>query len=542
MGLPTVREVLRLALPSKTRLVGGEDGLARSVLWARRMSTYPPAFAALEKGEIALLAADAIPLLDERLTLARVVEVLAGEGAAALAVVGEVPRDAGEVAARHNLPLFVLPDAADLRDVERAIIRLIVEREAQLDRRGRQVYRQLAQPSIENRGLPAIAQALHDITAKPVVVQDERLSVLALAWPEDFPLSPDDLASSLEDEAPLRQWLWGQQLDGKAPPCTELDLVPGLTRCVAAIIIEGQLNGYLSLLGPADEVDDLDRLAVERGALVCAGELAKQRAVTAAEDRLRGDLLDLLLTASPAEEPALARRAAEAGYELESYHAAAIFDLEENSPHSLTLLASEFRGCLLHTAIQPFLCPYDKDLVALCRADDADHLRRLEELAEATRARLSQIAPKTHLAIGIGRPGAGLAGLRRSFHQAQEALVLAHTLLGGDGVLLFSDLGLYRLLCQLQDSEELVEFYNRTLGPLVQYDAGHNTELVQTLETFFAHHGNASQTAETLHLHRNSLLYRLERIGEIAGLDLNDADDRFSLQLALKIRPLLTAP
>jgi purine catabolism regulator len=62
---------------------------------------------------------------------------------------------------------------------------------------------------------------------------------------------------------------------------------------------------------------------------------------------------------------------------------------------------------------------------------------------------------------------------------------------------------------------------------------------VPTLEAFFAHHGNVSQAAESLYLHRNSLLYRLERIGEISGLDLDDADDRFSLQLALKLRPLM---
>jgi purine catabolism regulator len=91
----------------------------------------------------------------------------------------------------------------------------------------------------------------------------------------------------------------------------------------------------------------------------------------------------------------------------------------------------------------------------------------------------------------------------------------------------------------LQNCNELDEFYKQTLAKLVEYDANHNTQLVSTLEAFFAHHGNASQTAESLYLHRNSLLYRLERIREISGLNLDDADDRFSLQLALKLRPLL---
>lgn len=541
MGLPTVREVWRLALPTATRLLGGEDGLTKPVQWARRMSVHPPAFAALEEGEIVLLSVDALSLLDDRLTLGRVVDSLAEREAAALAVVGEVSEEAQVMADTRGLPLFLLPTDADLRDIEHDTIRLIVEREAQLDRRGRQLYRQLAQFSIENHGLPAIAQALLEITGKPVVIQDDVLSVQAMAWPEECSLSPEELTSSLKDETILRQWLWGRRLDGKAPPCTELNLVPpDWRRYVAAIVIEGKLGGYLSLLGPASSLDDLDRLAVERGALVCAVEVAKQRAVEAAEDRLRSDFLDLMLTAGPAEERVLARRASEMGYELESHHTAVLFGPDEGSPQTLALLASEFRAHLLNTSIQAFLCPYEEGLVALCNTEEAHHLRQLEEVVQTTRDRMVQLSPKVRIAAGIGRPGMGLAGLRHSFAQAREALALARTLFDGDRVLPFGDLGVYRLLCRLQNSEELAHFYEQTLAPLVQYDANHNTELVHTLEAFFAHHGNVSQTAESLYLHRNSLLYRLERICEITCLDLNDADDRFSLQLALRIRPLLT--
>jgi purine catabolism regulator len=78
------------------------------------------------------------------------------------------------------------------------------------------------------------------------------------------------------------------------------------------------------------------------------------------------------------------------------------------------------------------------------------------------------------------------------------------------------------------------------LGTLLEYDSAHDTELVPTLEAFFAHHGNVSQTAEALYLHRNSLMYRLDRAGEISGLNLDDVDDRFSLQLALRLRTFTT--
>jgi purine catabolism regulator len=106
-------------------------------------------------------------------------------------------------------------------------------------------------------------------------------------------------------------------------------------------------------------------------------------------------------------------------------------------------------------------------------------------------------------------------------------------------VLSFGDLTIYHLLGRLQACEELAEFYDQTLASLETYDAGHDTQLVDTLEAFFSQNGNVSQTAERLYLHRNSLLYRLERIAEITGLNLDEADDRFALQLALKLRPFV---
>jgi purine catabolism regulator len=211
-------------------------------------------------------------------------------------------------------------------------------------------------------------------------------------------------------------------------------------------------------------------------------------------------------------------------------------------------VAREFRARLLHpdargqpAGIQVLFCPHEEALAVLCGAKDAALLDRIEQHAQQTYASLGDGDPPLPLAAGIGRPGAGLAGLRRSFAQAREALALVESLFEGDRVLSFGELALYHLLGRLQGCEELAFFYDQTLAALDEYDRGHDTQLVETLETFFAQHGNVSQTAERLYLHRNSLLYRMERIAEITGLDLDDADDRFALQLALKLRPFLAA-
>jgi purine catabolism regulator len=529
-----------LALPATTRLLGGRSGLEEPVQWVHRMASQAPAFSDLGVGEIVLISVVSMQQLDDRLTLARTLKPLAGRGVVAAAVVGSVSERAVSMANALGLVLFGLPGDTDLRDIERDVARLIVEREAQLDRRGRQVYRQLAAFSLENRGLPAIAEALLQILGKSVVIQDEGMAVQALALTEACPYAPAELQAMLSCRTALHQWLLNQTLDSKAPPVADLALDDDQWgRCVAAVVIEGKLGGYLSVLGPREDLDDLDRLAAERGALVCAVELAKQRAVEAAENRLRSDFLDVLLTAGAAEGRALSRRALEMGYDLDKEHVVVLFGLGEHPSRVLSLLASEFRSCLLNTGVRAFLSPHEGDLAALCSADDPFLLHHIPEHVHAARKRIAQLAPDVRIGVGIGRPGEGLAGLRRSFVQAQESLSLARDLFDGERILSFGDLGLYHLLCQLRSCEELLGFYEQTLSPLVAYDAGHDTELVPTLEAFFAHHGNVSQTAGSLFLHRNSLLYRLERICEITEMDLDDADDRFSLQLALKLQPFL---
>jgi purine catabolism regulator len=99
-------------------------------------------------------------------------------------------------------------------------------------------------------------------------------------------------------------------------------------------------------------------------------------------------------------------------------------------------------------------------------------------------------------------------------------------------------LGVYRLLLSLRDSGALAPFVRQTLQPLDD-DRRSGDLLLETLEVYFAHNGNALRAAQQLHLHRNSMLYRLRRVSELLGQDLEDPDVRLALQVALKGRRVL---
>ncbi|MCX5316022.1 CdaR family transcriptional regulator [Streptomyces sp. NBC_00154] len=79
-------------------------------------------------------------------------------------------------------------------------------------------------------------------------------------------------------------------------------------------------------------------------------------------------------------------------------------------------------------------------------------------------------------------------------------------------------------------------YHHRVLGPVLDYDAAHGSDLVNTLETFLAASGSWQACAEVLHVHINTVRYRIQRVQDLTGLDLASLPDRLHLYLALKSR------
>jgi purine catabolism regulator len=79
-------------------------------------------------------------------------------------------------------------------------------------------------------------------------------------------------------------------------------------------------------------------------------------------------------------------------------------------------------------------------------------------------------------------------------------------------------------------------FATSMLGPLEQHDQRRGSELIATLDAYLQLGGALAQAAERLNIHRNTLSYRLGRIGDLTGRDLNDPATRFLMQAALVIR------
>jgi len=159
------------------------------------------------------------------------------------------------------------------------------------------------------------------------------------------------------------------------------------------------------------------------------------------------------------------------------------------------------------------------NLAALKRAGDALLMRLRSDTGAA-------------ISIGIGRYHPGILGLARSYQDARMALSLGHRFNGRDRVYCLDRLGIAAFI-GVADEQTKIELATHLLSPL---DC--ESELLTTLETFFAHNCSPSVTAKQLLIHRNTLNYRLDKLASLIGLDPRRFDDAVQIRLALLLRKL----
>lgn len=173
--------------------------------------------------------------------------------------------------------------------------------------------------------------------------------------------------------------------------------------------------------------------------------------------------------------------------------------------------------------------------VVVVPGDDAVAQRVAEQLVR----RLEPQATKVRATVGCSRAVSSIDELARARDEALLAANVAFA--GGDALLNFEETGSYRLLlpAMTNDIGELERFYEETVAPLMAYDRQYETELVRTVEAFLENDGNVAGTAQALFTHRHTVRYRLERVRELAGLDVGSSDGRERLSLGLKAMRVL---
>ncbi|MGI5149010.1 PucR family transcriptional regulator [Plantactinospora sp. CA-294935] len=162
----------------------------------------------------------------------------------------------------------------------------------------------------------------------------------------------------------------------------------------------------------------------------------------------------------------------------------------------------------------------------------------LAGVPDAVRGTVAGLVPGLgagRLAVGVSGPAAEPDALAGAVEQAEHALTTALADPDPGTVVSAGDLASHLLLLSGVPPEARRAFRDRVLGPVLAYDRAHHADLVSTLDEFLACSGSWSRAAERLHLHVNTLRYRIGRIEQLTGRDLSRFPDRVDFYLALRL-------
>lgn len=139
------------------------------------------------------------------------------------------------------------------------------------------------------------------------------------------------------------------------------------------------------------------------------------------------------------------------------------------------------------------------------------------------------------LKAGVSNEFTGFERLGEYYHQAAAALEVGSRRAPFKWIHRFDDVALYYLLEQSRGELPIQLVCARKILELQSFDAAHNTDYYHTLKLYIKNHLNAVQTARLLFIHRSTFLYRMEKIREIIGLDLEDFDTLLYVMITFRI-------
>ena len=317
-------------------------------------------------------------------------------------------------------------------------------------------------------------------------------------------------------------------------------------------------SGYLWMDLESRPIEPEDVVFLYWARRMLEGELDKERVRLETELGVRGDFVDDLISGHYGSLELLLQRAGYLGAELSGGALAMIVDIDEFARYL-------GRRALAEPAIQElkrrladavrlqtrefstnFLTgPRSDNVIVLLGTSERTPAEDLPQIAQRLAAQIQRyvrgLLPDLTVSIGIGRYTPDPAHLTAAYEEASVALEIGHRIHGPSAVSTFEQTGTYKLLFRVmqEDPAELESFYSATLEPVVTYDSRYGTELVHTLSTYLANDASTVKTAADLFAHRHTIRYRLDRVRELTGLDVDKSRDREQLTLGIKVMQLL---
>lgn len=310
---------------------------------------------------------------------------------------------------------------------------------------------------------------------------------------------------------------------------------------------------YLVITEMNDPFDIMDVIATESAIWALQFELVRQYSVTELEKKFQNDIMHNILNGKIDSISELQKNTSLLGVPIGGYFRVVVFGLKGEdrdkrdfkSKISNTNLLSDAIAC--HAGNVKIYNDLDR-IVVIKEVDkeqtQEEYRKEIRGVVEQVQAYVSRHDKGMRVKAGVGKVVEGIINLPESFKEANEAFTFVDIAgeISEDGnsqVTLFSDLGIFKLLCQLEDPALLLEYVPEGLQKLYNYKKPQRDDLLITLKTYLDRNLNLSKTAQDLFVHYKTASYRIEKIAKITGVDFDNANEVLAFRIGLVVYKMI---
>ncbi|AWB93172.1 helix-turn-helix domain-containing protein [Aeromicrobium chenweiae] len=542
----------------RNALVGGGSGIDNTVAWC--VPFLAPETMSIDSGDEYSGAAVHLPLGQFSAgDVGEIVHRLAEHGAAMLVVscVDERDQDdlldAIQAADETGVPLLAVGSRVTFREASRLVATKVLAQDTHVLEYGIRVHRILGDVFARGGGLAALAQTMAQLSDTTVLIVGTNAELLTEASP---PSSRAGLAPAAVDRivellaTPARTNSMGVGHDVEVVTM-EID-GSTIQAVLAPVRIAGAPYGLLILVEPGHPVPQHDlaqhRVMIEQGVSLTGSELLRMQSVREAEERARNDFVHTLLHGRFTDQLELVARAEHYRLPVDGRFAVFIvttpaFNPQDAFAHRIGREAER----AVQSVASDDLCTLTAIIGSMVvvvrqmrgrRGPDRDPGRVNEELMtfgtqlhRAMRQRLWD-----DVRVSYGRPFNGAMGVAMSYREARTADGLARRVNAAE-VCSYADLRVFAAIEEAATSAAGQSFAAEMLTPLKRMD-GQSGNLEELVLAYIEESGNLNATARRLHLHRNTMLYKLERASRALQMDVRTTEAQFMVWLAHHITAL----
>ncbi|WP_047151919.1 V4R domain-containing protein [Aneurinibacillus tyrosinisolvens] len=394
------------------------------------------------------------------------------------------------------------------------------------------VHQKLMKEILREHDLTSIANVLYQITNMPVIIEDRGLNVISCGG---ITLRE---AQNFSEEIKQHRAINHSTSISHMEKTILLELSSTHRRIISPIYLRQKIVGYCSFLYKQESLQEVDKMVLEHATMACSLYLLNERTRIHTEQRMRGSLLEDILSKQITLDEVI-KRAHHIDFHV---HGSGFFMIAFNrlSNHKTIEEELEFNDQLI-TGIATFFKKRNMNvlvgqksgnvIVLLSENEELQEQAKKEELCRTLIRYCMRKHSKCQFKLGISSTSRFIEDALNLYEESMACLRIA---VQNQDIVFFDNLGIVGILFQTRDSDTLHKFAYKTLGNLIKEDKFKNMELTKTLYHYLNNSCNVHKTARTMNFSVSGLRYRLQRLNQILQLDFSETHIGHQIYLALQ--------